>query len=82
MFFRGDMSLGPFIWGELARLRGLAWLGEVIFIPLSYVIFYITAKSLLRHCFDHVAFKQEIFYFQYTFQKAATVSFYCIQYCE
>ena len=38
------------MWGELARLRGLARLGEVIFIPRSYGIFYLTAKSLLRHC--------------------------------
>ena len=36
--------MGLFIWGELARL------GEVIFIPRSYGIFYLTAKSLLRHC--------------------------------
>ena len=50
MFFRVDMSLGLLIWGELARLRGLAQLGEVIFIPRSYVIFYLTAKSLLHHC--------------------------------
>ena len=41
---------GLFIWGELARKRGLARLGEVIFIPCSYGIFYLTAKSLLRHC--------------------------------
>ena len=38
------------MWGELARLRELARLGEVIFIPRSYGIFYLTAKSLLRHC--------------------------------
>ena len=31
---------------------------------------------------DHVAFKREILYFQYRFQKAATISFYCIQYYE
>ena len=37
------------MWGELARLCGLARLGEVIFIPRSYGIFYLTAKSLLRH---------------------------------
>ena len=37
------------MWGELARLCGLAWLGEVIFIPRSYGIFYLSAKSLLRH---------------------------------
>ena len=29
-----------------------------------------------------MAFKQEILYFQYRFQKAATISFYCIQYYE
>ena len=40
---------GLFIWGELARLRVLARLGEVVFIPRSYGIFYLTAKSLLRH---------------------------------
>ena len=34
----------------MARLRELARLGEVIFIPHSYGIFYFTAKSLLRHC--------------------------------
>ena len=34
---------------ELARLRGLARLGQVIFIPRSYEIFYLTTKSLLRH---------------------------------
>ena len=39
-----------FIWGQLARIRGLARLGEIIFIPRSYEIFYLTAKSLLRHC--------------------------------
>ena len=41
---------GLLIWGELARLRGLARLGEVILIPRSHGIFYFTAKSLLRHC--------------------------------
>ena len=40
---------GLFIWGELVRLRRLARLGEVIFIPRSYGVFYLTAKSLLRH---------------------------------
>ena len=29
-----------------------------------------------------MAFKREILYFQYRFQKAATFSFYCIQYYE
>ena len=29
-----------------------------------------------------MAFKREILYFQYGFQKAATISFYCIQYYE
>ena len=38
-----------FIWGELAQLRSRAKLGEVIFIPRSYGIFYLTTKSLLRH---------------------------------
>ena len=38
--------------------------------------------SLWKDCFDHVAFKLEILYFQYGFQKAATISFYCIQYYE
>ena len=37
---------------------------------------------LSKDCFDHVAFKQEILHFQYRFQKAATISFYCIQYYE
>ena len=41
-------SWGLFMWGELARLSGLARLGEVIFIPRSYGIFYLTAKSLMR----------------------------------
>ena len=41
---------GLFIWGKLAQLRGLTRLGEVIFILSSYGIFYLTAKSLLRHC--------------------------------
>ena len=45
-----DYTKGLFIQGELARLRALARLGEVIFIPRSYGIFYLTAKSLLRHC--------------------------------
>ena len=36
--------------GWAARLLRLARLSEVIFIPLSYGIFYLTAKSLLRHC--------------------------------
>ena len=35
---------------ELARLRGLARLGEVNFIRRSYGIFCLTAKSLLRRC--------------------------------
>ena len=34
----------------MARLCGLARLDEVIFISRSYGIFYLTAKSLLRHC--------------------------------
>ena len=38
--------------------------------------------SLQKACFDQVAFKREILYFQYRFQKAATISFYCIQYYE
>ena len=29
-----------------------------------------------------MAFKGEILYFQYGFQKAATISFYCVQYNE
>ena len=29
-----------------------------------------------------MAFKREVLYFQYGFQKAATISFYCIQYTE
>ena len=37
-----------FIWGELGRLRGLTRVVEVIFIPRSYAIFCLTAKSLLR----------------------------------
>ena len=35
---------------KLARLGGLVRLGEMIFIPRSYGIFYLTAKRLLRHC--------------------------------
>ena len=38
--------------------------------------------SLWKDCFDHVAFKREILYFHYGFQRAATISFYCIQYYE
>ena len=38
--------------------------------------------SLWKDSFDHVAFKREILYFQYGIQKAATISFYCIQYYE
>ena len=41
---------GLFIWGELTQLRRLARLGEVIFIPRLYRIFYLTAKILLPHC--------------------------------
>ena len=43
-------SKGLFIWDELAWLCGLAWLGEVIFIPCSCGIFYLTAESLLCYC--------------------------------
>ena len=32
--------MGLFIWGELARLGGLAHLGEMIFISRLYGIFY------------------------------------------
>ena len=52
IFFKNSQSkrcLRACSWGELARLHGLARLGEVIFIPHSYGIFYLTAKSLLRH---------------------------------
>ena len=41
-----DFHQGLFILGELPRLRGLARLGELIFIPRSYLM----AKSLLCHC--------------------------------
>ena len=47
--FTGWTTKGLFIWGELARLRGLSRLGEVIFIPRSYGIFYLAAKRLLCH---------------------------------
>ena len=48
--FRIVTSKELLICGELARLRGLARLAEVIFTRRSYGIFYLTAKSLLRHC--------------------------------
>ena len=67
--------------GELARLHGLARLGEVIFIPRSYGIFYLTAKSLLRHR-KKIVLITWLLYFQYGFQKATAISFYCIQYYE
>ena len=40
---------GLFTWGKLTKLGELAHLREGIFISLSYGIFYLTAKSLLRH---------------------------------
>ena len=40
---------GLFTWGKLTELGELAHLREGIFISLSYGIFYLTAKSLLRH---------------------------------
>ena len=47
---------GLFIWGKLDRLSGLAYLGEVIFIPRSYGIFHLPlilkfVKSLEKYCF-------------------------------
>ena len=38
--------------------------------------------STQKDCFDHGAFKREILYFQYGFQKATTISFHCIQHHE
>ena len=49
--------------GELARLGGLAHLGEMIFITCLYGIFYLTSIKkfvtlLEKDCFDQVSFKQ------------------------
>ena len=65
---------GLFIWDELARLDGMARLGEMTFIPRPYGIFHLTSikefamslekiMSLEKDCFDHVVFKREVFYF-------------------
>ena len=53
--------LEVFIWGGLTRQGGLAHLGEMIFIPRSYEIFYLTSIKIfvmsLEKDFDHVVFK-------------------------
>ena len=38
--------LGVFIWGGLTRQCGLAHLGEMIFIPPSYGIFYLASIKI------------------------------------
>ena len=50
------------MWAELARLGGLAHLGQMIFIPSSHEIFYLTSikkfvMSLEKDCFDNAVFK-------------------------
>ena len=71
-------------WAGLATWAGSARSGD--FHPAFIWNFLSHCKKLVaplsKDCFDHVAFKQEILYFQYRFQKAATISFYCIQYYE
>ena len=46
------LTMRLFIWGELARLGGLAHLGEMIFIPRSYGVFYFASIK------NHVGFKR------------------------
>ena len=69
---------GPATWAGLARWGN--------FHPVFIWNFLSYCKKLVaspqKDCFDHVAFKRKILYFQYGFQKAATISFYCIQYYE
>ena len=53
--------------------------------PRSYGIFYLTAKSLLRHCKKIVLITWLLsgkFYIFNIDSKAATISFYCVQYYE
>ena len=52
----GGISLRGCSYGaELARLAGLARLGEMIFIPRSYGIFHsVQSKNLLKRLFDQI----------------------------
>ena len=69
---------GPAMWADTARWGDFHL--EFIWNFLSHCKKLVV--SLWEDCFDHVAFKREILYFQNRFQKAATISFYCIQYYE
>ena len=58
------MIIVLFIWGELVRVGGLAQLDEMIFIPRSYEIFYLTSlknfvMSLEKNCFGYVILSWE-----------------------
>ena len=60
-FFWGDFFPGGIFPGTLARLGGLARLGEMIFIPRSYRIFYLSSikkfvTSLEKRLFDQLVF--------------------------
>ena len=52
----GGITLRACSYGaELARLGGLARLGEMIFIPRSYGILYsVQSKSFLKRLFDQI----------------------------
>ena len=59
---------------ELARLGWLAHLDELIFISRSYGVFYLTSSKnfdvlLEKDCFDHAAFKADVFLFSMRYQK-------------
>ena len=61
--------LGAVHMRQVARLDGLAHVSEMIFIPHSYGIFYLTLMkkfdmSMEKDCCDHVVFERELFYFQ------------------
>ena len=55
---------GLFIWCEMARLRGLVHLGEMIFIPRSYKVLYLGSfkkfMSLKKGCFIKPFFQKTV----------------------
>ena len=52
------------------------------FYPAFIWNFLSHCKKLVRHCKKIVLVTWEFLYFQYGFQKAAAISFYCMQYYE
>ena len=67
------------------QLVGMADLGEMIFIPRSHGIFYLTSIKFMlcrwkKDYLDHVGFKGDFLCFQWGSQSGVAIQFCCINY--